>query len=127
MKILIVDDEETARYGMRKALSSSGEVLEASDLSAARQHCAEEDPDIVLLDLNLGGEDGFDLLDELVASKSSSLVIVVTAHGSERVAVQAIKKGAYYYLPKGYDIEELRRLVQNAAEQVKLREQYARA
>jgi DNA-binding NtrC family response regulator len=55
------------------------------------------------------------------------LVIVITAHGSERIAVKAIKKGAYYYLPKGYDIEELRQLVRNAAEQVKLREKLADA
>jgi len=127
MKILIVDDEKTARYAMRKALSSYGEILEASDLSSARQHCSEADPEVVLLDLNVGGEDGFDLLDELVSSKSSSLVIVVTAHGSEMIAVKAIKKGAYYYLPKGYDLEELRQLVHNAVKQVKLREQLAAA
>jgi DNA-binding NtrC family response regulator len=126
MKILIVDDEETARYGMRKILSQSGEIFEASDLDTARQIHAEEIPDIVLLDLNLGGEDGFDLLHEIEASNSTSLVIIITAHGNERVAVEAMKKGAYDYLAKPFEIDDLRLAVRNAAEQVELRKENER-
>jgi len=65
MKILIVDDEETARYGMRRALDVKGRVFEAGNLTAARRICLEEKPDLVLLDLNLGGESGLDLLTDL--------------------------------------------------------------
>jgi DNA-binding NtrC family response regulator len=126
MKILIVDDEETARYGMRKILASSGEILDAADLTSARQLVAEEVPDIVLLDLNLGGEDGFDLLHEIEASESPSLVIIITAHGNERVAVEAMKKGAYDYLAKPFEIDDLRLAVRNAQEQVQLRKENRR-
>jgi len=126
MKILIVDDEETARYGMRKILDSSGEILEASDLASARQLCAEERPDIVLLDLNLDGEDGFDLLKEIQSSSLPSLVLIITAHGNERVAVEAMKKGAYDYLSKPFEIDDLRLAVRNAAEQVTLRQENQR-
>jgi two-component system response regulator AtoC/two-component system nitrogen regulation response regulator NtrX len=126
MKILIVDDEETARYGMRKILGSSGEILEASDLASARQLWAEERPDIVLLDLNLGGEDGFDLLEEIQSSSLPSLVLIITAHGNERVAVEAMKKGAYDYLSKPFEIDDLRLAVRNAVEQVTLRQENER-
>jgi DNA-binding NtrC family response regulator len=123
MKLLIVDDEATARYGMRKTLSSSGEIFEAENLTAARQILKDESPDIVLLDLNLGEEHGFDLLQEIKESGSSALVIIITAHGNEKVAVEAIQKGAYHYLAKGYDIDDLRLLIRNAAEVVKLKNQ----
>jgi DNA-binding NtrC family response regulator len=126
MKILVVDDEETARYGMSKILATSGEIFEASDLGSARKQYAEKAPDLVLLDLNLGGEDGFDLLHEIEASESPSLVIIITAHGNERIAVEAMKKGAYDYLAKPFEIDDLRLAVRNAAEQIQLRKENIR-
>lgn len=123
MKILIVDDEETARYGMRRTLDVKGRVFEAATLAAARRICAEEKPELVLLDLNLGGENGFDLLTEIQAQDSPPKVIIITAHGSEKVAVDAMKRGAFDYLAKPFDIDELRLIVRNAAEQIDLRKE----
>jgi len=123
MKILIVDDEETARYGMRRTLDIKGRVFEAATLTAARKISAEEKPDLVLLDLNLGGENGFDLLEEIQSQESPPKVIIITAHGSEKVAVDAMKRGAFDYLAKPFDIDELRLIVRNAAQQIELQQE----
>jgi DNA-binding NtrC family response regulator len=123
IKVLIVDDEETARYGMRKALDVPGRVFEAGTLTAAGRICREERPELVLLDLNLGGESGFDLLTELQLQERPPRVIFITAHGSEKVAVEAMKRGAFDYLAKPFDIDELRLVVRNAVEQIELRKE----
>lgn len=123
MKILIVDDEETARYGLRKALQVKGRTSEAADLASAREIFAAENPELVLLDLNLGAENGFDLLDELVREDPPPQVIIITAHGNEKVAVEAMKRGAFDYVAKPFDIEELRLIVRNAASSAQLHRQ----
>ncbi|HSR67918.1 MAG TPA: sigma-54 dependent transcriptional regulator [Acidobacteriota bacterium] len=123
MKILIVDDEETARYGMRKTLAVRGKVFEAGNLTAARRIFQEERPELVLLDLRLEGEDGFDLLDELMAEDLPPLVIIITAHGSEKIAVEAMRRGAFHYVAKPFEIDELRLIVRNAARQIELRQE----
>jgi two-component system response regulator AtoC/two-component system nitrogen regulation response regulator NtrX len=123
MKLLIVDDEETARYGVRRALDVKGRVYEAANLAAARRICREEQPELILLDLNLAGENGLDLLGEIQQQTPPPKVVVITAHGSERVAVEVMKRGAFDYLAKPFDIDELRLVVRNAAEQVALQEE----
>ncbi len=124
MRILIVDDEDTARYGMRKALQgASDKFVEAPSLAAARKLLAEQPPDLILLDLNLGGEDGFELLEDTQRLKPPPAVIVITAHGNERIAVDAMKRGAYHYLAKPFDIEELRLTCRNVRRQLELRDE----
>ncbi len=120
MKILIVDDEETARYGLRKTLQVKGRILEAAGLAEARRIRESEQPELILLDLNLGGENGFDLLDELMAESNPPKVIVITAHGTERIAVEAMKKGAFDYVAKPFEIDELRLIVRNAWQAIHL-------
>jgi len=120
LKVLIVDDERTARYGMRKALDLQVEVLEADRLSTAQQIFEEKLPEIVLLDLNLGGESGFDFLAFTQKQDVRPHVIVITAHGNERVAVDAMKRGAYHYVAKPFDVDELRAVVRNAGESILL-------
>jgi DNA-binding NtrC family response regulator len=119
--ILIVDDEEAARYGMRRALDRQGyHVIEAADTQEARQRMEIERPDLLLLDLNLPGESGMEFLQSLPPAPAPPLVIVITAHGSERTAVQAIKRGAYDYLSKPFEVDELRLVVKNALEKIQL-------
>lgn len=120
MKILIVDDEETARYGMRKTVDIQGTILEAADLETARSLCHQERPEIILLDLNLQGENGLDLFPDLADQDPLPRVIVVTAHGSEKVAVEAMKQGAFDYIAKPFDIDELRLILRKAAQHVDL-------
>ena len=136
MRLLIVDDEEASRYGMRRALTTFGySVSEADSAEAARILIKQQEPDLMLLDVNLPGMSGLDFLKELEESRDGSnssadsgdsngngpLVIIITAHGSERMAVEAVKSGAYDYLSKPFELDELRLVVKNAAETVALR------
>src|SRR5215475_5981042 len=120
---MIVDDEEAARYGMRRALSTLGyNITEAGSAEAARALLKTHEPDLLLLDVNLPGMSGLDFLRELKSANGNGpLVIIVTAHGSERMAVEAVKAGAYDYLSKPFELEDLRLVVKNAAETVQLR------
>ncbi len=123
-KILVVDDEEAARYGIRKALQARDVlILEAPDLRSARYTLEKESPDLVLLDVNLPDGSGIELLKETVSGNRNCSVIIVTAHGSERLAIEAIRAGAYDYLSKPFEIDELRLLVRNARERKELTEE----
>ncbi|MBI4482644.1 MAG: sigma-54-dependent Fis family transcriptional regulator [Acidobacteria bacterium] len=125
-KLLIVDDEETARYGIRRALSAHGFLfLESGDLASARKVIRTDAPDLVLLDLNLPDGNGLALLQELSLAAGAPRVIVITARGTERIAADAIKAGAYDYLAKPFEIEDLRLRVRNALEDVRLRKENA--
>jgi len=123
LRLLIVDDEEASRYGMRRALSTFGyNVSEANSAEAARALVKQQEPDLLLLDVNLPGMSGLDFLRELKSSNGNGpLVIIVTAHGSERMAVEAVRSGAYDYLSKPFELDDLRLVIKNAAETLQLR------
>jgi DNA-binding NtrC family response regulator len=132
LRLLIVDDEEASRYGMRRALTTFGySVSEADSAEAARLLIKQQEPDLMLLDVNLPGMSGLDFLKEMQESNdakdspdsngSGPLVIIITAHGSERMAVEAVKSGAYDYLSKPFELDDLRLVVKNAAETIALR------
>ncbi len=123
MKLLIVDDEQTARYGMRRAVDFKGRIFEAANLAAATRIWQEEQPELVLLDLNLAGESGFDLLQTVQDSGAPTKVVIITAHGNEKIAVEAMRRGAFDYLSKPFDIDDLRLTVRNALDQIQLREE----
>jgi DNA-binding NtrC family response regulator len=114
-KILIVDDEEASRYGMARALKNYS-ISEAASVEVARQIVAKSPPDLILLDNNLPGVSGLDYLRELAAAEDAPPVVMITAHGSERTAIAAIKAGAYDYLAKPFEVDELRLVVKNALE-----------
>ena len=120
---MIVDDEEAARYGMRRALTTFGyNITEAGSAEAARALLKQTEPDLLLLDVNLPGMSGLDFLREVKSSNGNGpLVIIVTAHGSERMAVEAVKAGAHDYLSKPFELDDLRLVIKNAAETVQLR------
>ena len=120
---MIVDDEEAARYGMRRALTTFGyNITEAGSAEAARALLKQHEPDLLLLDVNLPGMSGLDFLREIKSANGNGpLVIIVTAHGSERMAVEAVKAGAHDYLSKPFELDDLRLVIKNAAETVQLR------
>ena len=125
--ILIVDDEAAARYGMRRALEKEGyRIHEADTLSKASSLLQSEAISVILLDIRLSSESGLDFLPVVVNSPDPPSVIIITAHGSERIAVEAIKKGAFDYLAKPFDVEELRIQVRNAVASHALRTENAR-
>jgi DNA-binding NtrC family response regulator len=127
LRLLIVDDEEAARYGMRRALSNFDyAIAEAESVADARTKLSREPADLLLLDVNLPGTSGLDYLRELKSQDGSPLVVILTAHGSERTAVEAIKSGAHDYLAKPFEVDELRLIVRNALETVRLRRENER-
>jgi DNA-binding NtrC family response regulator len=123
-QILIVDDEPGSRYGIKKALSSFRfQVQEAGNGEEALEKIRLYNPDLVILDVNLPQRDGLSVLSEARKQNLNPLVIVITAYGSEKIAVDAMKRGAYDYIAKPYDIEELRMVVAKAIESLNLKQE----
>ncbi len=124
--ILIVDDDATARYGVRRVLEERYKVFEADSAAAARRVLSAENPKLLLLDIEMPEENGLDFLRELKAAETSPAVIMITAYGSEKIAVEAMKSGAYDYLPKPFEVDELRLVVEKALDHLDLAEENQR-
>ena len=118
LKILIADDESVAREGLVRALQNSYQTIEAVDGRDAWEKIQSEKPDIVLLDLSMPKLTGIEVLELLKKNEDSPLVIMITAHGSERSAVEAMKAGAYDYVTKPYKLTELRKILDHATEKI---------
>jgi two-component system, NtrC family, response regulator AtoC len=119
--LLVVDDEDLVRWSLRERLEGNGyRVLEAETAEQALQH-AEDDVDLVLLDFRLPDADGLSLLRRIKAQSRDTLVILMTAYSSVESAVEAMKQGAYDYVRKPFEIEELLLLVERALETTRLR------
>jgi len=122
--LLIVDDEPGSRYGIRKALTQFRfSVQEATTGKEALDKIRQLAPDLVILDVNLPEMDGLSVLSEVQRENPMLPVIVITAYGSERIAVDAMKRGAYDYVSKPYDIDELRLVVSRALERLELKQE----
>jgi len=115
-----VDDEEAARYALRRIFRDQYRVLETDSVAGARQLLRRDQPDLILLDYGLPGEDGMKLLREVEERSPAPAVIMITAYGNERLAVEAMKAGAYDYLAKPYDVDEMRLAVARAIERQEL-------
>lgn len=112
-KVLVVDDEAAVRFTLGEVLREQGhEVIEAPDVGAALE--AVQDVDLVITDLVMPGRDGFELLRGVRAERAKLPVIMLTARGSERSAVRAMKEGAFDYLSKPFDLDELSITVERA-------------
>ncbi len=113
--VLIVDDERTVRFGIKKALRKLNlEVQEVESGPQALEALQTIQPGLVLMDMNMPGLSGLETLDQIVKDPDPPLVVMVTAYGSERLAVESMKRGAYDYLTKPYDVDELRLVVGKA-------------
>src|SRR6266850_1917890 len=111
--ILIVDDEPAARYGLRRALEAKYRIAEADSAEAATEALAREQPDLVLLDVVLPGQDGLSFLRWMREQGSEIPVLMVSALDTAKTAVEALQLGAADYLVKGFELEELRQRVAN--------------
>ncbi len=124
--ILIVDDERTLARAIKAYLEEAGyEATVADDAEAALPLLATLRPDVVLTDVRLPGMDGIAFLERVRAFDPSIPVIVMTAHGTIEGAVRAVKLGAFDYLKKPLDLEEVRLLTDRAREQAAVREELA--
>src|SRR5580765_3897470 len=111
--ILIVDDEPAARYGLRRALEAKYRIVEADSAEAATEALPCEQPDLVLLDVVLPGQNGIDFLRWMRAQGTEIPVLMVSALDTAKTAVEALQLGAADYLVKGFELEELRQRVAN--------------
>jgi DNA-binding NtrC family response regulator len=126
-RILVVDDEEGARYSVKRAFSQDEYTTrEASSGEEALTSLDSEPADLVLLDLSMPGMDGMETLSKIQERPAAPQVIMITAHGSERLAVEAIRRGARDYIAKPYELDELRASVRNALDRVRLERENAR-
>jgi two-component system, NtrC family, response regulator HydG len=120
-RVLVVDDDPGVRYTLREILGSEGlSVDEAADGVEALARYDAAPAALVLTDLRMPRLDGMELLRELMRRTPPPRVVLITAHGSERQAVEAMKAGAYDYFKKPFETEELLSVVRRSMEAVRL-------
>ena len=121
-KILVVEDEHAIRLALKGLLRREGhDVSLAEDGDMAVEKIREEDFDLVITDLALGrGKSGMDVLRAAKEERPETGVVMITAHGSEKIAVEAMKAGADDYVPKPFDNDELRVVVARSLERHRL-------
>ncbi len=121
-RVLVVEDERAIGLALLGLLEKAGyEVTVATSATEAFALLDAQGFDLVLTDLALGkGGSGLDVLDRARASRAEAPVVMITAHGSEKIAVQAIKAGAEDYVPKPFDNDEIRVVVARALERTRV-------
>ncbi|MBO6933648.1 MAG: sigma-54-dependent Fis family transcriptional regulator [Deltaproteobacteria bacterium] len=121
-QILVADDEPNLRRVLRAQLERDGwEVHTAEDGEAAWQTLQEHHVDVVISDLRMPGLDGMALLERMVREHPSVPLIMITAHGTVDTAVEALKLGAFDYVTKPFDRDELKHVIDKAARTRELR------
>src|SRR5215831_10574522 len=115
--VLVIDDELGVRESLRVILRDDFEVLEAADGASALEIIRARRVDVALLDVRMPGEPGSAVLPRILALSESIAVILITAVPHVRTAVEAIKGGAYDYIVKPFDVDEILALVRQAAQQ----------
>jgi len=121
--VLICDDDQSMRETLSSILKRDYRILTVSSGEAALVRLREDDVDVILLDVRLPGISGFDLL--RIVKENHNLVecIMISAINEVETAVQAMKHGAYHYITKDFDHDELRSLVRHACERQDLNRQ----
>lgn len=112
--ILIVDDEKSTRDGLRMALEDEFDCYVASDIREATNILNSEKIDLVLTDLRMGGDSGMDLLDNILKLPHSPIAIMMTAYGSVDTAVEAMRRGAWHFVTKPLNIDEVELMIKRA-------------
>jgi two-component system response regulator AtoC len=121
-RVLIVDDDESLRESLAMVLSAEGwEVAVAADAEQGLARFDETHPDLVLCDLRMPGRDGLSLLPELAKRRSDTPVILMSAYGTEELALEAMRRGAYDYLAKPFQPAEVVLAIRKAHERERLR------
>jgi two-component system NtrC family response regulator/two-component system response regulator AtoC len=119
---MIADDEKNIRELLRDELAPLvSRVIEAENGSTALELLEKEEFDVLLLDMNMPGLDGIDVLKRIKSQEIPTEVVILTAHATVMTAVEAMKLGAYDYLMKPFKIVELAPVIEKAYEKKKLR------
>ena len=121
-RILVADDHDSLRRGMVRALADVGhDVEEAASGNAAIEQLHRGQFDVILCDLKMGGSDGMDVLRTTRALHPTTAFILMTAFGSVHTAVEAMKIGAFDYVQKPFEIEEMEMKIEKALEHRRLK------
>ncbi len=112
--LLIVDDERATREGLRTALEEEFDVYTASGLSEAAAILNSEPIDLLLTDLRLGGDSGMDVLQKALALPNPPVAVMMTAYGSVDTAVEAMRRGAWHFVTKPLNLDEVEMLLKRA-------------
>jgi signal transduction histidine kinase len=119
--ILVVDDEESMRDACSKILKKDGFLADtAKDGSAGLEKIEKNKPDLVLVDLKMPGISGMEVLEKIKEIDPNIISVVITGYSTVESAVEAMKKGAYDFLPKPFSPEELRIIIRRGLERRKL-------
>jgi two-component system nitrogen regulation response regulator GlnG len=114
-KLLLIDDEEDVRYSFQRIFDSPEiEFAAASSGEDGLKVIPKFKPDLVLMDVRMGGMNGLETLRKIRASNPKLLVILMTAYGTTQTAIEAMKLGAYDYLLKPFDAVKIKELIGNA-------------
>lgn len=121
ISVLVVDDEKAVRDGFERILNRSGlRVLKAPDGVNALEILEKEKIPIVLLDLKMPGMDGIEVLEHIRKLDESILVIIITGHGTIATAIKAMKQGAYDFISKPFEPDQLLIIINRAWEKIRL-------
>lgn len=121
ISILIVDDEDSIRDSLLNWFLEDGYLVEcAENAKIALSKLESNNFDIILADIKMPGMDGLEMLRRIKSLKKESIVIVMTAFATVDTAVQALKDGAFDYITKPFDPDDLSHLIRNASKQISL-------
>jgi DNA-binding NtrC family response regulator len=110
--ILVVDDESLIRWSIKTRLMEAGFQVKEAETAAEALSAAREGVDLVLLDYRLPDADGLSVLKRIKETDPDTVVLMLTGHGSVGIAVEAMKQGAFHYVAKPFDLDELTVLVE---------------
>ncbi len=118
LSVLIIDDEKNIRHTLRVCLEAIGvKVGEAAGAEAAVDAMERGHYDVAFLDLKLGSDSGLDVIPRLLAESPNLTIVVVTAYGTIETAVEAIRRGAWDYLPKPFTPAQIRQVLDRIGKQ----------
>ncbi|MCK4248359.1 MAG: sigma-54-dependent Fis family transcriptional regulator, partial [Candidatus Omnitrophica bacterium] len=126
-KILVVDDEDSIRFFLKEALEPQGYLIETAssgeEAVAKVKVCSYA---VVIMDIKMSGMSGFEAIEQIKKINEDLVVIILTTHGTEKMGIEAVEKGAYDYFTKPFDIDKMRSIlckgIQRYHENLKVRQ-----